>query len=293
MSKPMGQFFLTDPFTTSLGWSVAPGQSSIGALAYINNQSPQEFAIYGNGTNFLGTAPAWISFTKITLDLLYSYIEFRPTLSVNPLLKPSLYVNGVVFESYEHDPGWQPIAVVRQIDQARQQRNVDVPMGLSHWSQGLWLAGDPATVVLQTVFPSAAQLAGLHMPIYCYYANMAPETGTTGSMSFTIEVQWQTAGSVNVGTPFIFTRGVVAANNANQTISPWEFNPTWPFAYIGPNMPGTAAKALIQMTYQNGVRLNIDYTVSASQDPFNLVGNPDIGVQAAYDASNPGLNPYF
>lgn len=296
MPKPLGQFFITDPFTTSLGWKLSPGQSTINAVVYVNNQSPQEFTIWGNGTNYLGTAPAWISFWKFRMDLIYSYVEFRPTMTLNPLGPPALYLNGLVFESNEVDPNWQPIAVVRQTDLARQVRVVAAPIGLAHWNQGIWHAGDPATIVLQTVTPSAAQLAAGFAPIYCYYANMVPETGVTGSMSFTLEVQWQTAGSVNVGTPFVFTRGAVSANNPNQTTTFWEFAPSWPLAYTGGsvgNIPATAAKALLQMTYQAGTRINIDYTVSMWMDQFNTIGDSDIGTQAIYNAAFPSNNPYF
>lgn len=296
MPKPLGQFFITDAFTTTLGWKLRPGQTSVKAVVYVNNQSPQEFDIWGNGTDYLGKAPAWISFWKFTMPLVYGYVEFRPTMSLNPLGPPALYVNGLVFESYERDPNWQPIAVVRQVDAARQQRNVAVPIGLSHWNQGIWLSTDPATKVLQTVTPSAAQLAAGFAPVYCYYANLAPETGITGSMSFTLEVQWQTAGSVNVGGPFIFARGVVSANSANQTNTLWEFAPSWPLAYTGGavgNIPPTAAKAVLQMTYQNGTRINIDYTVSIWMDQSNTIGDADIGTQAAYNSFFPQNNPYF
>lgn len=296
MPRPLGQFFITDAFTADLGWKLSPGQQSTKAVVYVNNQSPQEFDIWGNGVDFLGTAPAWISFWKFTMPLLYSFVEFRPTMSLNPLGPPALYCNGIVFESYEPDPHWQPIAVVRQTDMARQIRSVSVPMGLDHWDWGLWASTDPATKVLETMLPSAAQLAAGFLPIYFYYANLTPHAGETGSMSFTVEIQWLDGSNNPVGGPFRFARGGVAANMANQTIEPWVFAPSWPFAYTGGavgNIPPTAVKAQSQLTYQNGTRISIDYGLSIWADQFNVIGNGSIGTQAIYNSFFPNINPYF
>ena len=296
MPRPLGQFFITDAFTTTLGWKLSPGQLSNNAVVYVNNQSPQEFDIWGNGVDYLAKAPAWISFYKFAMPLLYNFVEFRPTMSLNPLGPPALYVNGIVFEAYEADPDWQPIAVVRQTDAARQQRNVAVPMGLSHWNAGQWASSDPSPLVLQTVAPSAAQLAAGFAPIYLYYANMTSTAGSAGSMSFNLEVQWRTSGGVAVGGPFVMARGNVQNNPTTSTAVPWVFAPVWPIAYTGGavgNIPPTAAKADLQMTFISGARLSSQYTISFWMDQFNVIGDSDIGTQATYNAFLPNLNPYF
>lgn len=294
MPRPLGQFFITDPFTTTLGWKLAPGQLSVNAVVYINNQSPQEFDIWGNGVNYLGKAPAWISYYKFTMDLVYNFVEFRPTMSLNPLGPPALYLNGIVFESTEPDPHWQPIAVVRQTDAARQIRSVAVPMGIDHWFNGTWHAADPATLNLQTAAISAAQLARspVYAPIYCHYGNMSPESGQTGTMVFQFGFQWQDAGSGNVGGPFVFQRASVSSNGANNTASPWVFAPVWPFAAVG-QAPPTAVKAVFQLIYLSGTRIDVDYNIAAWMDQSNFIGDSGIGTQAIYNALNPTLNPYF
>lgn len=292
MPKPLGQFFITDAFTTPNGWKLSPGQISTNAVVYVNNQSPQEFTIWGNGVNYLGSAPAWISYWKFTMDLVYTFVEFRPTMSLNPLGPPALYVNGIVFESYEPDPHWQPIAVVRQIDQARQVRSVMVPMGLSHVYGGQWAVGDPSPLVLQTSIVSPAQLAAGYAPVYLYYAQITPTSSTTDQMAFNVELQWRTSGGVAVGGPFVMARGAVLDNVTNKTSTPWIFAPVWPCAGVGP-FPATAAKADFQLTFISGGRMTCHYTVAVGMDPSNVIGDSDIGTQAIYNAANPTANPYF
>lgn len=292
MPKPMGQFFITDAFTTSNGWKLSPGQISTNAVVYVNNQSPQEFSIWGNGVNYLGTAPAWISFWAFKMDLVYTFIEFRPTMTLNPLGPPALYVNGLVFESYEPDPHWQPIAVVRQIDQARQVRSVVVPMGLSHFNAGQWAVGDPSPLVLQTAIISPDQLAAGVAPIYLYYAQIYATSSTTNAMAFNLEVQWRTAGGVAVGGPLVMARGAVLDNVTNQTTAPWVFAPVWPFAAVGA-FPATSAKADLQLTFVSGARMTVHYTIAFWMDQTNTIGDSDIGTQAIYNAANPSANPYF
>lgn len=292
MPKPMGQFFITDAFTTPNGWKLSPGQISTNAVVYVNNQSPQEFSIWGNGVNYLGTAPAWISFWAFKMDLVYTFVEFRPTMTLNPLGPPALYVNGLVFESYEPDPHWQPIAVVRQMDQARQVRSVVVPMGLSHWSAGQWAVGDPSPLVLQTATISPNQLVAGVAPIYLYYAQVTPTSSTTDQMAFNLEVQWRTSGGVAVGSAFVMARGAVLNNVTNKTSTPWVFAPTWPFAAVGA-FPATAAKADLQLTFISGGRMTSHYTIAFWMDQTNVIGDSDIGTQAIYNAANPAANPYF
>ena len=294
MPKPLGQFSLTDPFTTALGWKLAPGQTSVGAVVYVNNQSPQEFAVWGNGVDYLGTAPAWIAFWKFHMPLVYTFVEFRPTMNLNPLSPPSLYVNGLVFEAYESDPLWQPIAVVRQTDVARQARSVAVPVGLSHFSNGFWQAGDPDPIVFMTANASAAQLAASvpRMPIYLYYAHIVPATTVAGAaMSFQLEFQWRTAGGAAVGTPFVMANGLVG-NTSADVFRSWIFAPVWPYAAIGP-MPATAVKADLQMTQLGGTRINLLYSVAFWADVTNLIGDADIGNQTPYNQAFPDINPYF
>lgn len=293
MPKPLGQFFITDPFTTSLGWKLAPGQMSVNSYVYVNNQTPQEFDIWGNGVDYLGKAPAWISYYKFVMPLVYAFVEFRPTMSLNPLYAPALYVNGLVFESYERDPLWQPIAVVRQTDPARQNRVVAVPIGLAHWNTGTWHAGDPATNTLATALVSAAQLAlpTPRAPVYCYYANIAPESNLTGTMVFQLQMQWQDAGGASVGGPTPFARATCSANAANSTTTPYIFAPIGPFVVAGP-IPSPAIKAAFQLVALGGTRLDVDFTVAIWMDQFNPIGDTDIGTQAIYNAAVPS-NPFF
>ena len=296
MPTPLTGFKLTDPFTTDLGWKVVIPQRIPGAHLYVNNQSDTEFALYGDGMAFLGYVPAWLTYATIRLADLYSYIEFRPGASLNVQGPPALYISAMFYEVGERLPEIQPIAVVRQTDIARQQRTVMVPMGLSHFTQGRWLDTDPATVVLQTALPSAAQLAAGRAPIYLYYANMVPEADLTGGMTFTLAVQWRDNANNPINTPFILARGGVIANNANLTLTPWSFAPVWPFCYGGGalgNIPGGATKADLQLTYQNGTRLKIDYSVGFWMDQSNTIPDGDIGTQALYNAANPSVNPYF
>lgn len=292
MPTPLTGFKLTDPFTTSLGWKVVIPQRTPGSHLYVNNQSDTEFALYGDGMAFLGYVPAWLTYANIRLDALYSSVEFRPGASLNVQGPPALYISAMFYEATERQPAIQPIAVVRQTDIARQQRTVVVPMGLSHFNQGRWLNTDPAIVTLGTALMSAHQLAAGIAPIYLYYANLVPEADITGGMTFLIQIQWQDAGGNPVTGPFVLARGGVIANSTNLTLTPWTFAPVWPFGALG-NFPPGATKAALQLAYQNGTRLKIDYSLGFWMDQSNVIGNADIGTQALYNAAAPNLNPYF
>ena len=294
MGQPLPPFLLSDPHTTDLGWKMIVPQTTVGAHVYVNNQSAIEFDVYGNGTSYLGKVPAWLTYADLQLRDLFSYLDFRPVANLNVLGAPANYVSAMFFEANESQPSIGPIAVVRQTDIARQQRVVSVPMALSHWVQGRWLDTDPSVVTFSTAFISAGQLAsGKRIaPIYLYYANCVPEADISAGMTFLIQLQWQDNLSNNLGGPFVFARGGVIANATNLTTTPWTFAPVSPFGAVG-QFPVGATKALLQIAYQNGGRLKIDYSIGMWMDQTNSLGVSDIGTQAIYNSLFPAVNPYF
>ena len=294
MPIPLTGFKITDAFTTSLGWKVdlTNAQNTLKAHLLVNNQTDTEFNVWGDGIIFLGNCPAWLTYARFMLPDIYRYVEFREVADLNVQGAPALYVNAMLYNSNEPLPEILPIAIVRQTDIARQQRTVVVPMGLSHFNAGKWSSGDPATIVLQTVNMSAAQIAEGFMGVYLYYANLAPEPNLTGVMTFTLELQWRDISNANIGGPFVMARGAMQQNIANNQMTPWVFAPTWPFGALG-FAPAGSVKALLQMTFQAGVRMNVDYTIAFWADQSNALGNGDIGTQSLYNAALPGNNPYF
>ena len=118
MSLPLTRFFLTDPFTTPLGWKVAIPGSSAGAVLYVHNQTDTSMDVYGDGSqnDYLGTIPAELGFFAIRPSMSYLYLEFRPGAALNASSAPSAYVDGQYFAPGEPDPGYPMIGLSRLVN---------------------------------------------------------------------------------------------------------------------------------------------------------------------------------
>lgn len=177
----------------------------------------------------------------------------------------------------------QSWAMPRQQDVTSQARSVIVPMSLSHFYQNTW--SGVGTTLVANLIPTADQITAGFAPIYLYYANVMPEAHT-GDTEFVIQLQWQTGGGVNVGSPFIFARGLVFAHATNFTATGWTFAPVFPFGAVG-SMPATAAQAAIQMANAGGTPISVAYTIAVHMDPTNIAGPREIGVAPYNGTSQP------
>lgn len=172
---------------------------------------------------------------------------------------------------------------------ASQPRVVTVPYATAHWLAGSAGMTSGAVVNVTTMTPTAAQLAASRMPIYFYWALFTALTpGTSGQLGsdFTLGIQWQTAGSVNVGSLFPFTRqaAYAALNTTNNAVyaSCIPIMPPEPLVYAGGgvgNIPATATKAVLQLVTNGvlGTGVTVAYAIACWTDVSNLVPNADPG----------------
>lgn len=172
-------------------------------------------------------------------------------------------------------------------DVTNQPRIIALPMGvLRYFTNRVSFSG---TVSIGAFNLTATQIAAKTAIFYLYQFLLSLDNVTTGSVNFTLGIQFFTGlggtGST-VGSFIPLLKGNIAANTTPPALYPYSYLPPNPLVLgdIG-TVPPTAQSAMVQLLHDSGATVTISYFCAINLDPTNLVPVTDIGTTGFFNSS--------